>query len=472
MNKFTLQILGLIVWLGSSSVSVMAEDWPWFLGLRHTGVSGEDQLTLDWTDKSPPVIWKESIGTGYSAPSVLGDRVVIHHRQGNREIVSCRNVDTGKEIWAHAYPTTYEDPYGYNNGPRCSPVLTKDRCFTLGAEGMLACTSMTDGKLLWKKELQKEFTLPEAFFGVGCSPILDDDRLIVLVGGQPNSGVVAFNLKTGDVLWQSVGKNTWDGVETDQKGKKHEWTDDQMVVSYSSPLIAEIHGEKHLLCLMRQGLVSLNPDTGAENFHYWFRPKVHESVNAARPLVIGNRVFVSVAYQLGSALLEIDKGGKKYREVWRDRTNMLAHWSTPIYVDGCIYGFSGRHENEGELRCINAETGELLWQTSGYEGDLKNLSRDRTTGHIIDANTGKEIPYPYFGRGSLIQVGSRFIVLGERGTISAVDIDKAKFVEHGRFSLDEIDYPSWAAPVLSGGKLFLRSEKWMVCLDLTAKTSK
>jgi len=470
VNKIALQFLGFTLWLASSSsVSVTAEDWPWFLGPRQTGVSGEDQLTLDWTDKTPPVIWKESIGTGYSAPSVLGDRVVIHHRQGNREIVSCRSVETGTEIWAHAYPTTYEDPYGYNNGPRCSPVLTKDRCFTLGAEGMLACTSMTDGKLLWKIELQKEFTLPEAFFGVGCSPLLDDDRLIVLVGGQPNSGVVAFNVKTGDILWQSVGKNTWDGVETDQKGKKHVWTDDEMVVSYASPIIAEIHGEKHLLCLMRQGLVSLNPGTGAENFRYWFRPKVHESVNAARPLVIGNRIFVSVAYQLGSAMLEIDKGGKKYREVWRDRTSMLAHWSTPIHVDGCIYGFSGRHENEGELRCINAETGALLWQTSGYEGDLKNLSRDRTTGNIINANTGKEIPYPYFGRGSLIQVGPRFIVLGERGTISAVDIDKAKFVEHGRFSLDEINYPSWAAPVLSGGRLFLRSEKWMVCLDLKAK---
>ena len=466
MNKIALQILGFTFWLTSVPVNLLAEDWPTFLGPRHTGVSGETQLKLDWTATPPPVLWKESIGTGYSAPSVLGDRVVIHHREENREIVSCRNVETGKEIWAHAYPTAYEDPYGYNNGPRCSPVLTQERCLTLGAEGMLACTSMTDGKLLWKKELRKEFTLPEAFFGIGCSPILDDDRLIVLVGGQPNSGVVAFDVKTGEILWQAVGKDTWDGVETDQKGKPHEWTDDDMLVSYSSPIMAEIHGEKHLLCLMRQGLVSLKPRTGAENFHYWFRAKVHESVNAARPLVIDNRVFVSVAYQLGSAMLEVDKDGKQYREVWRDRTSMLAHWSTPIYVDGCIYGFSGRHENEGELRCINAETGKLLWKTIGYEGDLKNLSRDRTTGHIIDANTGKEIPYPYFGRGSLIQVGSRFIVLGERGTISVVDVDKEKFVEHGRFSLNEIDYPAWAAPVLSGGKLFLRSEKWMVCIDL------
>ncbi|MCA9011453.1 MAG: PQQ-binding-like beta-propeller repeat protein, partial [Planctomycetaceae bacterium] len=225
-------ILSLMFGLTALSLSASAEDWPWFLGQRHTGVSGE-QLQLDWTTEAPPVIWKAAIGTGYSAPSVLGDRVVVHHREGNREIVSCRDVTTGKEIWAHAYPTTYEDPYGYNNGPRCSPVLTKERCFTLGAEGILACTSMKDGKPVWETDLRAKFTLPDAFFGVGCSPILDEDRLIVLVGGQPNSGVVAFDVHTGNILWQAVGKETWDGAETDQAGRKHEWSDDEMLVSYS-----------------------------------------------------------------------------------------------------------------------------------------------------------------------------------------------------------------------------------------------
>ena len=112
----------------------------------------------------------------------------------------------------------------------------------------------------------------------------------------------------------------------------------------------------------------------------------------------------------------------------------------------------------------------LLWQTTGYDGDLQNLNRDRTTGHIIDRRrSGKEIPYPFYGRGSLIQVGARFIALGERGTISVVEVNKDKFVEHGRFSLDEITYPAWAAPVLSGGRMYLRSEKWIVCVDLNAK---
>jgi outer membrane protein assembly factor BamB len=450
------------------TLSVQAEDWPWFLGLKHTGESGEMNLNLDWTKEAPPTLWKQSVGTGYSAPSILGDRIVVHHRLGDEEIVSCRAVSDGEELWKYASPTKFEDPYGYNNGPRCSPVLTAEHCFALGAEGMLSCITMADGKLVWQKDLRKEFTLPEWFFGVGCSPILDGDRLIVLVGGQPNAGVVAFNAVDGKLLWQSVGKETWDGVKTEE-GVNYQWTGDEMVVSYSSPIIAEIHGQRHLLCLMRQGLVSLNPENGGLNFSYWFRARVHESVNAARPVVIDDQIFLSAAYQVGSALLKVNPDGKSFKEVWRDRRNMLTHWSTPIHVDGCIYGFSGRHENEGELRCIQLKDGKVVWGTTGFDGELSQLARDRNTGNIIEASTGKVIPYPFFGRGSHIQVGNRFIVLGERGTIAVVDVDKEKYVERGRFFLSEIDYPAWAAPVLSNGRMYLRSEKWLVCIDLRPK---
>ncbi len=445
----------------------LAEDWPWFLGPRHTGESVESGLNLDWTKTAPPTVWKQSVGTGYSAPSVLGDKIVVHHRLGDQEIVSCRATKDGSEIWQYSYSSDFEDPYGYNNGPRSSPVLTADRCYALGANGMLVCVAMKDGKLIWEKNLQKEFQLPEWFFGVGCSPILDGNRLIVLVGGQPNSGVVAFNTANGEVLWQSTGKQTWDGTKSED-GEVYKWRGDEMVVSYSSPVIAEIHGRRHLLCLMRQGLVSLNPEDGKLNFSYWFRAKVHESVNAARPLVIDDQIFLSAAYQVGSALLKVSSDGKSCKQVWRDKRNLLAHWSTPIHVDGCIYGFTGRHENEGELRCIQLSDGKVLWSTTGFDGDLSDLSRDRNTGDIIEAKSGKVIPYPFFGRGSKIRVGDRFIVLGERGTIAVVDVNKEKFVERGRYFLPEIDYPAWAAPVLSGGQMYLRSEKWLVRIDLSS----
>ncbi|MEZ6043356.1 MAG: PQQ-binding-like beta-propeller repeat protein [Planctomycetaceae bacterium] len=446
---------------------VNAEDWPWFLGPQHTGVSTETGIHLDWTSQPPAMLWKQPIGTGYSAPSVMGDRLVIHHRVDDTEVISCRKVSDGAEIWKQSYKSSFADPYGYNNGPRCSPVLTETNCYTLGAEGMLTCVSMQDGEIVWQRDLQRDFDLPEWFFGMGCSPLLDGDRLIVLVGGQPNSGVVAFDISTGNTIWQAVGKDTWDGSSTDVAGKTYQWSGDEMVVSYSSPIIAEIHGQRHLLCQVRQGLVSLNPATGEENFHYWFRPRVHESVNAAVPVVIDDRIFLSAAYQLGSVLLQVKPDGKGLDVIWRDPRNMLAHWSTPIHVDGFIYGFSGRHENEGELRCISLQDGKIQWKTDGFGGDISQLARDRETGHIIDTKSGRHIPYPYFGRGSMIQLGDRFIVLGERGTLSVVSINQNEFKEYGRTSYDEIHYPAWAAPVLSNKRLYLRSEDWLVCLDVS-----
>ncbi len=443
-----------------------AEDWPWFLGPRHTGVSGETSLTIDWSRARPAVLWKQPIGTGYSAPSVLGNRVVVHHRRGRDEVISCRSVTDGQEQWQYRYASTFTDPYGYNDGPRCSPVLADGKCFTLGAEGMLTCVALEDGRLIWQHDLKNMFQIPDWFFGMGCSPVVDGDRLIVLVGGQPNSGVVAFDRNNGKVLWEAGGRSTWDGTINADTGQPYRWTGSEMVVSYSSPIPAVIHGRRHLLCLLRHGLLSLDPETGQEQFHYWFRARVHESVNAARPLVVGSRILLSAAYRTGSVLLEVAADGRSCSEVWRDRRNLLAHWTTPIHVDGYVYGFSGRHENEGELRCIRLEDGKVMWKTSGFDGDIRRFARDRKTRQIVDVRTGRPVPYPYYGRGSLTQVGSRFIVLGERGTLAAVDVNPHAFSEHGRFSLPEIHYPAWTAPVISSGKLYLRSEDWLVCLDL------
>lgn len=447
----------------------IAEDWPWFLGPRHDGTSSEAAVDLKWPASGPKVRWKQAVGTGYSAPSVLRNRLVVHHRDGDEEVVSCRSVEDGKTIWEQRSPSNFEDPYGYNNGPRCSPVLTADHCYTLGAEGMLLCCRLQTGEIVWQHDLKQEFDLPDWFFGIGCSPILDGDRLIVLVGGQPNSGVVSFNRLDGTKVWESVGESTWDGVLDTNFGKPYEWTKSEMLISYSSPVITEIHGRRHLLCLVRQGLVSLNPETGEQNFAYWFRPKVNDSVNAARPVVVGDQILLSAAYRLGSALLKVNPDGKSYTEVWKDSRNLLAHWSTPIHVDGFVYGFSGRHENEGELRCVRLSDGKVMWRSSGFSGNLSEFGRDRSTGKIVDAKTMKPVPFPYFGRGSLIQVGDRFIVLGERGTLAVVHVNSQEFKEDSRYAFDEIHYPAWAAPVLSNGFMYLRSEDWLLSVDLRTK---
>lgn len=447
------------------------QDWPRFLGPHGTGVSDETDVLKTWPEGGPKLLWAKRVGTGYSAPSVRGERLVIHHRIDDEELIECRNRLTGEVMWTQKYPTSYEDPYGYNNGPRCTPLLTEDRCYTYGAEGKLTCVDLKTGDKIWQRDVKQDFKLPDWFFGIGCTPILEGNVLIALVGGQPNSGVVGFDAKTGKTLWESVGKETWDGVNQNAWGPKgepediYEWTGTEQIVSYSSPIAATIHGKRHVLCFLRHGLVSLDPQDGSEHFKYWFRSRAYESVNAARPIVLGNKIFLSAAYKVGSVLLEVQPDSKSVKEIWRDNRNLLTHWSTPIAVDGYVYGFSGRHEREGELRCIDLKTGNVEWSTTGFEGDLSELNQDPSTGVIKDKK-GNVVPWPFFGRGSHIQIGDRFLLLGERGTLALAKINPKKYEELGRCSYSQIRHPAWTAPILSRGLIYLRDEDALICLDV------
>ncbi len=442
------------------------EDWPVFLGPSGIGLSSETGLLKEWPAGGPPQLWQAEVGTGYSAPSVRGNRVVCHHRIGDEEIVQCFDVSNGKTLWKYSSPSQFSDPYGYNNGPRCSPLLTETLCYTFGAEGRLLCLNLADGKLIWERKTHEEFKVPTAFFGVGASPILEDNKLIVLVGGQPNSGVVAFDAKSGKTLWESCGKETWEGVATGwRRQENYQWTGEEMIVSYSSSIAATIHGKRQILCLLRHGLVSLDPATGAENFHYWFRSQIHDSVNAARPVVIGNRILLTAAYQTGAAYLEVAEDSKSVKEIWRDTENLLCHWSTPIPVGKYIYGFSGRHENGSTLRCLELETGKVIWETTGWEGPLDHLS-PASSSSVKNSKTNTIDPWPYYGRGSKIWLDGQFLIIGERGTVALIEATPDKFHELNRFKPNQLNYPAWTAPVLSRGRLFLRSETALMCYDL------
>ena len=448
------------------------EDWPWFLGPRHDGTSAEPPLREPWPEDGLPLVWEQSIGTGYSAPSVRGGRLVVHHRTGREEIVDCLRADTGEKIWSYAYRSNFRDPYGYNNGPRCSPLLTETHCYTYGAQGKLLCLTLDKGEMVWQRDLLSEMTIPDGFFGVGATPILEGDRLIVAAGGQTDAGLIAVDAATGKTLWENVGKSTWDGAETGFRLRpRYEWTGDEMVVSYSSPVAATIHGRRHILALMRQGLVSVDPQTGSENFHYWFRAEVHESVNAARPVVVDDTIMISAAYKTGAARLKVAPDGKSVTELWRDRRNLLTHWSTAIHRDGFYYGFSGRHMEEADLRCIDAETGDVVWASDGWNrplGDLRRIGEDL----YLDVENDVQMPYPRYGRGSKVMVGDRFLVLSEYGMLALLKIDPQGWSEISRFKPPRLRYPTWAAPVLSRGFVYLRSEDWLLCYDLRPNVEK
>ncbi len=230
-------------------------------------------------------------GTGYSSPAVAGERLVYLHRVGNEEIVECLHSETGARYWKFSYPTQFSDRYGYNNGPRASPVIDGDRVYTIGAEGKLHCLKLETGQLYWKRDIAGEFKVPQDFFGVASTPLIEGDALIVNVGAPGGPCVAAFDKRTGKMLW----------------GAGDLWG-----ASYASPVPAVLHGKRRLLVFAggesqppTGGLLSIDPVTGAIDFQFPWRSRSYESVNASCPVAIGNQVFVSASYKTGGALLDL-----------------------------------------------------------------------------------------------------------------------------------------------------------------------
>jgi hypothetical protein len=227
-----------------------------------------------------------------------------------------------------------------------------------------------------------------------------------------------------------------------------QWKSWDKQASYSTPVLATIHGRRQILCLTRQGLVSLDPKNGAVNFSFWFCSTVNESVNASCPVVADDLIFISAAcYKIGSVLLRVRPDGKSVEQVWRGPALEL-HWTTPICLDGYLYACSGRNEPDARMRCLELKTGKLMWD----QDESWPAHSTQTPG--------------VYGRASSILADGKLITLGEGGLLGLFKPNPAKPEEICHFQLPQLHYPCWAAPVLSQKKLCLRNENHLLCLDL------
>lgn len=390
-----------------------AEDWPAFLGPRRDGSSRETQLTRNWPASSPRILWRRPAGAGYASPIVIGERVVLFSHHDAKEVVECADARTGRLLWSDQYDCDFAGSYGTGPGPRATPASDGERVVTLGAAGTLECLDLLAGKLKWRRHLPKDYQIPESFFGIGGSPLIVGDRVIVPVGCPAGAAVAAFSLENGTTIWSSGNDSA----------------------SYSSPVYVTLGGRPCVLTFSRSGLIGVEAD-GRQRFFHPFRSRSRASVNAATPLMRGEEILLSAAYDTGACLLRVK--GDALEVVWQSRDAISAHYDTPVQVDGHIYGIDGRQDlGDARLVCVEWSTGRRRWSQEGY------------------------------GCASLLLAAGHLLILREDGYLVWAAPSPAGYAEESR---GRIGTGLWRAPpALSGGRLFARSETEWVAMDLSAQ---
>jgi outer membrane protein assembly factor BamB len=393
-------------------------DWPQWRGPNRDGKSAETGLLEQWPDSGPPVEWRVPIKGGYASMAIVNGRLFTMDRDHARERVLCFDVnDKGKLLWEYGYAADYGSVQ-YPAGPRATPTVHDGRVYTLGASGIMHCLEAEppDGKprVFWSKDLNAEFAANSPAWGHACSPLIEGDLVIVQPGGGRGS-VVALHRLTGKKQWAALSDGS----------------------GYCSPIAMTVDNVRLIITMTGSNIVGLRASDGEELFKIGWQPNHY--ANIATPIQAGNYVFLSSNYGHGCTLVKLSgdgDGGIQAEQVYRERV-MQNHHATSVLVDDHLYGFHGNQP--AILICVNIRTAEEVWK-----------SRATTKGTLI------------WAQGMLII----FTENGELALLEATPESGSRV--RGRVQLFD-DGNTWALPVLSNGRLYVRGGKELVCFDLRKK---
>jgi outer membrane protein assembly factor BamB len=412
----SLRTTALLLTTALLPAAATAGDWPGWRGADRSGVSGEKGLLQEWPKDGPKLLWKATgLGGGYSTPALANGRIYLLGTRKNREHLIALDAKDGKELWATEIGTVARDGPPSYPGPRSTPTVDGDRLYVLGSDGDLFCTD-TDGKVIWRKNLDKDFGGSRGRWAYAESPLIDGDVLVCTPGGA-KATLVALKKKDGEEIWRA---SVPEGNQA----------------AYASPIVATVGGVKQYVQFLGGGIVGVAAKDGKLLWRY---DKVRGTTNCSTPIIHDGHVFVSATGRgpsgSGGALLELTADGDsvtaKEAYLIRDLAN---HHGGVVRVGDHLYG-----TNNSGLVCIDFKTGETKWQ-------------DRSV-----------------GKGSVTAADGRLYVRGERGPIALVEVTPSGYKEKGRF-----DQPSrsrlnaWPHPVIADGKLYIRDEDVLLCFDVKA----
>jgi len=404
-----MRVLLVIVALFSLAYEAMAQsaaNWPQWRGPNRDGISKETGLLKQWPTDGPPLVWKAmGAGRGYSSFSMSNGRLYTMGLRGDREFIVAFDVATGKEAWASPHGTAFRNDRG--DGPRGTPTVDGDRIYALGGSGDLSALEARTGKVIWSKNVLKEFGGSNIRWGISESPLVMGNKLLVNAGG-PGASIVALNKSDGSVIWKS---------QSDEAG-------------YSSAIPMEINGVTQVVFFTGERAVGLDVRDGRLLWEY-AKPS-NRTANVATPIARANRVFISSDYGTGGGVIEI-KANNKAQELYFTK-EMRNHHSSSVLIGDHLYGFSS-----AILTAMKFDTGEIAW-------------RDRSV-----------------GKGSLVYADGHLYCFSENGVVGLVEATPAGYKEKGRFRVQQDSLPTWTHPVVAGGRLYLRDQDTIYAFDVREK---
>lgn len=383
-------------------------DWPQILGPQRNGIAADEpELALP---EKPAGGWEARVGTGFAGPVIADGTLVLFHRLDDQDTLTAYDAASGQSRWSQGFPTQFQPAIVEDDGPRAIPTLHGNRVYAYASNGGLYCVDLKTGRPVWKRQTHAEFQAPAGYFGAGSSPLVEGKRLIVNVGGdRAGAGVVAFDLDTGKTLWQAV---------RDQ-------------ASYSSPIAVTIGDTRHLLCVTRLNLVSLDPETGEERFRTPFGQR-GPTVNAAIPVVLKDQVLLTASYGIGARLLTVRPD--RVDVTWSDEI-LSSQYTTPIVSDGLVYGVDGRQDGGPiSLKCFDLQSRELRWERPGQTYS------------------------------TLIASGKSLLMMQTDGTLKLLQLQGTGYRELGTAAL--LRGTTRALPALAGGRFYVRNESTLKCVPL------
>jgi hypothetical protein len=408
----------LLVWFVFAGLA-RAEDWPQWLGPRRDGSSTEK--VAPWKGDLK-VLWRKSVGDAHSSPIVANGKVYLHFKVKDKdeEQLTCWDATSGKEEWSKSYPRApFFSIFGL--GPAATPTAVNGKVYTYGVTGVLTCWDAARGDQVWQVDALKTLGGSNLFFGVSASPLVEGDKVVVQVGAK-GASIVAFDRNKGDVAWKSL--------------------DDK--ASYSSPIAVTLDGDptktRQVLCLTQAGLRSLDPEKGTLLWETPFVDRLNES--STTPVVVDGKVLVS-SVTIGSKLVRPARGDGKWtvEEEWKNR-ELNCYFSTPVPVGkDHLYLVTGGMTKvpSSTLRCVETKSGKVLWNKEKV-----------ATFHAALLRTADD----------------KLLMLDDGGNLKLLEPDPVKYQE---LATARVCGKTWAHPVLSNGKLYVRDEKELLCIELTDK---